>query len=139
MRWEQLCVQPCFSGAVIGQGGHILRAIRTETHTEIEIPTRDDGGALRVYGTAEQRSRTERAAARGSLSAVSTDFAQSHISSLEFLAAEQPYCSAWPPCSSSQTLNIRCWTMTRKCTERTLATWRTTTQTAQHSMPTTLG
>ena len=42
---------PCsFYGVVIGQGGHILRAIRTATNTAIEIQT--VMLAIRVHGTA---------------------------------------------------------------------------------------
>ena len=76
-------------------GRHVLpRAIRTATTGAIEIPTRDDGGAIRVHGTAEECLRAERAIGNattyGSLTAVCRDLAQSHISPLESLAAEQP-------------------------------------------------
>ena len=76
---------PCsFYGVVIGQGGHILRAIRTATNTAIEIQTRDVGNPRPRHS--EQCSRAERAiriaAAHGSLTAESTDLAQFRISPL---------------------------------------------------------
>ena len=74
----------------------MLRAVRPTTSAASEIPPRDGHGACSVYGTLEQRSRAERAiriaAARGSMEAVTADFAQSHTSPLESLATEQPLC-----------------------------------------------
>ena len=77
----------------MGQSGHILRVIRTATNTAIEIPTRNHGGAIGVYGSVEQRSLAERAiriaATPGSLTAVSTDGTSLNPTPLESMAAEQ--------------------------------------------------
>ena len=70
---------------VLSSDKDVLRAIGTATDDAIEIPTRDDVGPIRVCGTAGQGSR-------GSLTAVSTDIAHSHLSPLESPAAEQTWC-----------------------------------------------
>ena len=61
-----------------------------------EIPPRDGHWQFFVHGTAEQRSRAERAiriaAVRASLEAVTCHLAQSRASPLESLATEQPRC-----------------------------------------------
>ena len=128
------CPLLCVFGAVMGQSGHILRVIRTATNTAIEIPTRNHGGAIGVYGSVEQRSLAERAiriaATPGSLTAVSTDgprsipplwspWRQSRATMVRHRQPRPPRPPVgcpWPPCSSSQTPRVRRRTMTRKCT-----------------------
>ena len=83
------------------------------------------------------------AAGHGSLMEVSTDLAQSHTrpwspwrqsnhGAAWSNALASSYCGCPCPLSSSrQTLNIPRRTITRRCSQRTSATWRTTTQAGQ--------
>ena len=77
----------------------------------LKTPPRGGDGAISVYGTIEQRSRAERAiriaSAHGSLTAVSTVFAPSHISLLESRLERWPRLWMSLATTSSQTLVIR--------------------------------
>ena len=44
--------------AVIGAGGHMLRAIMSETDAAFEIPPRDGNGTFSVYGTVGGQRRS---------------------------------------------------------------------------------